>query len=116
MQLGFGGISTLILFIVYIVYFPLDPQSDSETVDDRKRQHFRAKLLLIGVLLIWAVLSIIGIALHFWLLLPGDVVGAYGKVVGILSAIIVVFQWSPQIYTTWKLGVRSYFMHAKMFP
>lgn len=66
----------------------------------------RSKLLLVGVIVITAVLTLVGTALHFWIKLEDSVLGAYGKVIGLISAAIVFFQWSPQIYTTWKMGVR----------
>jgi len=107
MQLGFGGICTFILYILFIVYYPLEPQQENETVDDRRKQSLRAKLLLTGVIVITTVLTLVGTALHFWLQLEDHVLGAYGRVVGLISAIIVFFQWSPQIYTTWKMEVHQ---------
>lgn len=39
----------------------------------------------------------------------------YGKSVGIVAAILVFFQWAPQIWITWNKKVRCNFKSNKLF-
>jgi uncharacterized protein with PQ loop repeat len=88
---------------LFLIFFPLPTEVD-EDYDSQKKTYFRSKLTFGLGVSIWIILCAVGIALHYGFHLADSILGIYGKVIGIISAIVVVVQWSPQLYTTWKEG------------
>lgn len=92
----------MIVYSSYLYYFPLDTFGIFRL--QRKKEFFIARLILALVLIISTIMGLLGVALHYWLKVPESELQKYGKAIGIISAIIVVLQWSPQIFTTWTMG------------
>lgn len=70
----------------------------------RKKEFLIARVILVVVLILSALIGLLGAALHYWVKVSPYTLQVYGKSVGIVSAIVVVLQWSPQIFTTWTMG------------
>jgi len=56
-----------------------------------------------GILGMTLGFSMLGFLMYFVIHFDGSVIMSYGKVIGLLSSILTLVQWLPQIYTTWKL-------------
>jgi uncharacterized protein with PQ loop repeat len=90
-------------YVLFLIYYPIPTEIEEDYIA-QKKGYFRSKLTFgIGVA-IWLLLCATGFTLYYGLHLSNQILGIYGQVIGIISAISVVIQWSPQLYTTWKEG------------
>lgn len=79
--------------------------TNTESIIQRKRQKLLAFLLLLFITIISISLSAIAGILYYNFGIDSTTIYNYAKVLGVISAILMIFQWSPQIYITWKMKV-----------
>jgi len=56
----------------------------------------------VAVFLGSAILSVICGILYYDVHLRGSILATIAQILGTISSILMIFQWAPQIYTTWK--------------
>ncbi len=90
-------------YICTVVYFPLQEKT-VEAKAQKRHYHIALGLLLIGILggIILAG-SVVAMVANFNS--GDDEPKGYASSLGILSALITIAVWMPQIYTTWKMRV-----------
>jgi hypothetical protein len=60
------------------------------------------------------ILAVIGGILYYRIGLSGQALINYARTLGVISSILMILQWAPQIYTTWKLQVFMCFLAANL--
>ena len=90
-------------YICTVVYFPLQEKT-VEAKAQKRHYHIALGLLLISILggIILAG-SVVAMVANFNS--GDDEPKGYASSLGILSALITIAVWMPQIYTTWKMRV-----------
>jgi hypothetical protein len=102
LQLFANVLSLLFVYSAFLWYYPLEPFSIYRL--QRKREYLRAQIILGLVILIALIFSATSATLYYGLNLSAKTLATFGRAIGILSAIVVVVQWTPQIFTTFQLG------------
>lgn len=102
LQLFANVLCLLFVYSAFLWYYPLEPFSIYR--QQRKREYLRAQILLGLVLLVSAIFSATSVTLYYGLNLSAKTLSTWGRAIGILSAIVVIVQWTPQIFTTFQLG------------
>jgi uncharacterized protein with PQ loop repeat len=102
LQLFANVLCLLFVYSAFLWYYPLEPFSTERL--QRKREFLRARILLGLVLLVSIVFSATSATLYYGLNLSVKTLATWGRAIGILSAVVVVVQWTPQIFTTFQLG------------
>lgn len=102
LQLFANVLCLLFVYSAFLWYYPLEPFSIFR--QQRKREYLSARILLVLVLIIAIIFSATSATLYYGLNLSPKTLGVFGRAIGILSAIVVVVQWTPQIFTTFQLG------------
>jgi len=102
-QLLVSLICYLILYILFLVYCKTDAD-DLETEKHRKKIKFRALICFIGIICLSAILATVGGVLFYHVGLTTSTLAKYAQVLGGFSAVLMIIQWTPQIYTTWKMN------------
>jgi len=100
-QLLAGLFCYILLYLLYLMYFRLGP--DAELKARRRRTRLLAWITFFLIIFGATGLSILGGVLYYELNYTSTTVARYAQVLGIASSLLMVFQWAPQIYTTWKL-------------
>jgi uncharacterized protein with PQ loop repeat len=101
-QLFVGPFCITILYVLVLWFFDLRPVGKI-THEQKQEQRKFGFLLFLGVLVLCSILAILAAIFYYLVHLPGEVLFAYAQALGIISTVTVVFQWGPQIWTTWKL-------------
>lgn len=102
LQLFANVLCLLFIYSAFLWYYPLEPFSIYRL--QRKREYLRAQVLLGLVLVIAIIFSATSVTLYYGLNLSTKTLATWGRAIGILSAIVVIVQWMPQIFTTFQLG------------
>lgn len=102
LQLFANVLCLLFIYSAFLWYYPLEPFSIYR--QQRKREYLRAQVLLGLVLVIAIIFSATSATLYYGLNLSAKTLSTWGRAIGILSAIVVIVQWMPQIFTTFQLG------------
>lgn len=102
LQLFANVLCLLFIYSAFLWYYPLEPFSIYR--QQRKREYLRAQVLLGLVLIIAIIFSATSVTLYYGLNLSTKTLATWGRAIGILSAIVVIVQWMPQIFTTFQLG------------
>jgi len=101
-QIFSGLICTTILYTLFLVYFKTEETKD-ETHETRQRRKNLAMGTYVGVIVLSIGLSITAGVLYYNVHLRGSILQVIAKVLGLVSAVLIVVQWTPQIYTTYKM-------------
>eukprot|EP01119_Soliformovum_irregulare_P006903 TRINITY_DN1930_c0_g1_i2.p1 TRINITY_DN1930_c0_g1~~TRINITY_DN1930_c0_g1_i2.p1 ORF type:complete len:291 (-),score=56.29 TRINITY_DN1930_c0_g1_i2:184-1056(-) len=91
----------VVFYALFLVYFDLKP-TEKETIESKFRARRRAFLALIVVVLISLILAILAGVMYYNLGTSSDVMIKYAQGLGITSMILVLIQWAPQIFTTFR--------------
>lgn len=102
LQLFANVLCLLFIYSAFLWYYPLEPFSIYR--QQRKREYLRAQVLLALVLIVALIFSATSATLYYGLNLSTKTLATWGRAIGILSAIVVIVQWMPQIFTTFQLG------------
>jgi len=94
----------LFLFIQYLYYLSNYDLPSSLDPPYKLKQYLFALCEFGSVLVLSLVLSVVALVLHLARLVHTDTLLSYGRGVGILSAVIVFFHWTPQLVTTFRLS------------
>jgi len=98
----FGGlICYTALYVLFLVYFNTQP-TETETREMRVRSKRIALATFIGVLGSSVIVGIITGVLYYDVRLHGSTLETVAQVFGYTSGALMIVQWAPQIYTTWK--------------
>jgi len=101
-QLLAGLILTVILYILFLVYFKTEP-TGKHSREKRVRNKLIALGTFIAVVTLSILLSVLGGVLYYTLKFTSKVLIGYAQALGTTSSILMVIEWAPQIYTTWKM-------------
>lgn len=102
LQLFANVLSLLFVYSGFLWYYPLEPFSIYR--QQRQREYLRARIILAVVLIVALIFSATSATLYYGLNLSQKTLATFGRAIGILSAIVVVVQWTPQIFVTFQLG------------
>jgi len=102
-QVAVGPLCLAIVYLFFLAYFDHNP-SDAQTLEDKLSEYFWALLCFSGSIVISILIGTVAFVLYYGDFLTGTQVFTYAKVIGIASAVLVFFQWAPQIYVTWKIS------------
>jgi uncharacterized protein with PQ loop repeat len=102
LQLLNSLICYLILYILFLVYWNITP-TETETRKFRIMVRNRAWMLFILIILASLFLSFLGGILFYKFHLTSDTLVKYAMTLGTISSILMIVQWAPQIYTTWRI-------------
>lgn len=94
----------LIRYILFLVYWNITP-TETETRKFRIMVRNRAWMLFILIILASLFLSFLGGILFYKFHLTSDTLVKYAMTLGTISSILMIVQWAPQIYTTWRIKV-----------
>ncbi|KAH3762226.1 PQ loop repeat protein [Pelomyxa schiedti] len=112
-QLFATWLFTAPIYVYYLIFFQHDKSKANILL-------WRLSLLFFGLwLLYFATLVGMIIGISYADGMCGDVTVTFGKVLGILSLVLTIVQWSPQIWTTWRAksaGSMSTLMVALQAP
>jgi len=101
-QLIASLLCVFVLFCLYLKYFRVEP-----TENESRGARLKLKKIHIAVFLatifVGLFVSILAGILYYNLNFSSKVLSQYANVLGIMSGICVVFQWGPQIITTWRM-------------
>lgn len=86
------------------MYFRTDP-TPQESVAQRKKTKLQALGVLIFTTFLALVLGVLAGVMYYDLHFSGKAVSTYAKFLGIASSLLMLVQWAPQIYTTFKIKV-----------
>jgi len=101
-QLLAGAILTIVLYILFLVYFKTEP-TGKHTREKRVRNKLIALGTFVAVITLSVLLSVLGGILYYTLKFTSKVLIGYAQALGTTSSIMMVLEWAPQIYTTWKM-------------
>jgi len=101
-QLVSALLCVLILYIIFLRYFPMHP-SVTQTREKRVRERLIAWILFIVTDVIGIFIAVLAGVLYYNVNLSPNILSHYAETLGYLSALGILIQWSPQIWTTWKL-------------
>lgn len=106
---------------MFIIYSTGPPHEKVTAVQYRNKQKLKTNSILLFVIIIGAfsLNAILGGITWYIVKVPGGVMSVWGKILGILASIFVIFQQVPQIIVTWKLksaGTLSLGMLSIQFP
>jgi len=101
-QLTAALIFTFILYILFVYYYRIEPTAH-ESSTSRRRGKITSIIVLVLVIFSSIVLSIICGILYYDVKLGGTILATIAQVLGITSSILMIIQWAPQIYTTYKM-------------
>jgi len=90
------------LYVLFLMYLNTDPTRD-ETRDQRRRRKTTAIVVLIAIILISVLLATLCGVLYYDAGVEGYAISIMAKVLGGTSSALMIVQWTPQIYTTWKM-------------
>ena len=106
----------VLINILLLVYFPLDPKGIFR--HDKRRAFMRARIFFFTVLAICVLINTISAIVSTVVKLSEHQMQIFAQVIGtatiapttahlsgLISAATVIIQWMPQIFTTWKLEV-----------
>jgi hypothetical protein len=94
--------STYVFFLRFFSFTPNEAQARA----DRYREFRIATYIFISIFLIAVALSILAGVLYYNLGVASSHMTSYAKVCGVISSIVILFQWLPQIYTIFRLKVK----------
>jgi len=92
---------SFILYILFVYYYRLEPTA-FETRVSRNREKKISIIVLVLVLFFSIVLAIICGVLYYDVKLRGTILASIAKVLGGTSSVLMIIQWAPQIYTTYR--------------
>jgi len=101
-QLFASLLLTVVLYILYLVYFKTDATA-KHSREKRVRNKIIALSTFIAVIILSILLSVLGGVLYYTLKFTSKVLVGYAQALGTTSSILMVIEWAPQIYTTWKM-------------
>jgi len=99
-QLLFGATMIWFLYLLFLIFYRTESNA-TQTQTQRKRQKLFSLILFFVLTFLTLLLTVVGMIIYHKT--DRAVTVAYAMTLGILAAIGVLFQWAPQIYTTYKL-------------
>jgi len=101
-QLISALLCSLVLYTLFVVYYRTTPFYD-ETLQSRVRGKWITIIVFITIIVLSIILAIICGVLYYDIHLRGTVLANIAQALGIISSILMIVQWAPQIYTTYKM-------------
>jgi len=101
-QLITAVICTFTLYVIFLIYFRTEPTT-SESRSYRQKMKRIAFGIFLGILICSSGLAILAALLYYDAGVDSHRIATFGKTLGIFSAILILVQWAPQIFTTWRL-------------
>jgi len=101
-QLISALICSLILYVLFVVYYRVQPYYH-ETLESRVKGKWVSIIVFIAIVIVSIILAIICGVLYYDVHLRGTVLAKIAQALGIVSSILMIVQWAPQIYTTYKM-------------
>jgi len=101
-QLIASLICVFVLFSLYLAYFRVEP-TEKETRGSRLRLKKIHWAVFLASNFVGLFVSILAGILYYNLNFSSTVLSRYANVLGVMSGVGVVFQWGPQIITTWRM-------------
>lgn len=94
-QLSVGPACMLVVFVLVLVFFEVRSRAD-------ERAYRLALAAFLGTLFVSVAATMVALVLYYSGVVSGPWVVAYGKWIGIASALLTLLQWAPQIALTWR--------------
>jgi len=104
-QLLISLVCSLILYIIFLIYFSIGP-TELEIRVERWRTKRTSTLLLLAIVMSSILLAVLSGVLFYNLGIDSHEMTVYAQILGISSSLLMIVQWAPQIYTTWRRKVR----------
>jgi len=101
-QLISALLCSLVLYILFVVYFRTQPYYH-ETLESRIRGKRVSIIVFITAIVLSIILAIVCGVLYYDVHLRGTILASIAQALGIISSILMIVQWAPQIYTTYKM-------------
>jgi len=112
-QVAAGPFCIGVVYLFYLIYF--DHSDLQDNFKESLKEYKRALALFAVALVLPIILGTIAFILYYGAFLTSIEVFRYAQAIGIISAILVFFQWAPQIYVTWKNGNGGVLSLAMLF-
>jgi len=78
-------------------------KNDDDESERKSKTRNRAWISFIGVIFISVAFSVVGATLHYNAGIDAETIRQFASALGVVSAVLTVIQWTPQLVTTWKL-------------
>jgi len=101
-QLLIAVICTFTLYVFFLIYFHTEPTS-TQSRRQRVRMKRIATVLFCTILFVSTGLAILAALLYYDAGVDSHRIASFAKALGIISAIMILVQWAPQIFTTWRM-------------